>query len=122
MAHAGEMCTLGVNAAKDLERHRRTHEFAESVRERLHLVPLTFARAARRLSDEEEQERRNRQRHQEEQGGEGIGKHRHNENQRDQHHARNHRGQYRVKERIKRIDPFERECQGTGGIAIGVEH
>ena len=69
MAHLREMCALGIRAAKDLECHCRAHEFAESVRECLHLVPLPLARAARRPADEKEKERRNRQRYEEEQGG-----------------------------------------------------
>ena len=61
------MCSLGVNAAKDLERHRRTHEFAEAIREGLHLVPLPFARTACRLADQKEQEGSNRKSRKEEQ-------------------------------------------------------
>ena len=91
VAHVREMCALGIDAAKDLERHRCTHEFAESVRERLHLVPLSLARTTCCLSDEKEQERCNRQCHKKEQRREWVCKRRDNEDQRDEHCARNHR-------------------------------
>ena len=122
VAHVREMCALGVDAAKDLERHRRAYELAEPVRERLHLVPLTFARTARCLSDEEEQERCNRQCHEKEQRREWVCKRRDNEDQRDEHCARNHRWQHRVEEWGECIDALQRECQRTGGTASMQEH
>ena len=82
---------LWLDAAKDLERHRCAYELAESIRERLHLVPLSLARTTCCLSDEEEQERCNRQCHKKEQRREWVCKRRDNEDQRDQHCARNHR-------------------------------
>ena len=110
------MHALGIDAAKDLERHCCAHEFTEAVRERLHLVPLAFARTARRLSDEEKQERRNRQRHEEEQSGEGIRKYCHNEDQRDQHRTRDHRRYYRVEEWVECIYALkdQRQCTCRG--------
>ena len=108
VAHVREMCALGIDAAKDLERHRCAYELAESVRERLHLVPLSLARTTCCLSNEEKQERCNRQCHEEEQRREWVCKRRDDENQRDQHRACNHCGQYRVEERIECVDALQR--------------
>ena len=104
-----EMSPLGINAAKDLERHRRADKFRKPVREHLHLVPLSFARAACRLSDEEEQERRDRQCHEKEQGGERVCNQCHNENERDDYSTRNHCGQNRMKKWIESVHTLKGE-------------
>ena len=116
------MRSLALRAAEDFEGHCRADKLAEAVGQRLHLVPLTFARTACGAPDQEEQKRSNRERCQKKKRRERICKCGYNQDEGDENCACDHCRQDHMKKRIERIDAFKRQRQCAGDVTPLCEH